>query len=69
MGISDLLKEEGDIVPIADIPITVVNSLLFPSPSTKDSKQNDHSVPFSNIMLINKDEDEDDDEDSNEDTY
>jgi hypothetical protein len=50
VGISDLLKEEGDIVPIADIQITVVNELLFGNRSnTKKSKirtLNDDTIPF-----------------------
>jgi len=47
VGISDLLKEEGDIVPIADIPITVVNEILFGSSKENPNfHSNDKSVPF-----------------------
>jgi hypothetical protein len=50
VGISDLLKEEGDIVPIADIQITVVNDLLFGNRShpkkSKVRNMNDDAIPF-----------------------
>eukprot|EP01127_Copromyxa_protea_P007783 TRINITY_DN1771_c0_g1_i2.p1 TRINITY_DN1771_c0_g1~~TRINITY_DN1771_c0_g1_i2.p1 ORF type:complete len:149 (-),score=27.44 TRINITY_DN1771_c0_g1_i2:40-486(-) len=40
VGIQDLLKEEGDVPPIADVPITVVNEILYntkPDPTEEDA--------------------------------
>jgi hypothetical protein len=43
VGIQDLLREEGDVPPIADVPITVVNELLY---NTKPDKTDEAKTPI-----------------------
>eukprot|EP01126_Amoeba_proteus_P050362 TRINITY_DN5941_c0_g1_i4.p1 TRINITY_DN5941_c0_g1~~TRINITY_DN5941_c0_g1_i4.p1 ORF type:complete len:214 (-),score=22.92 TRINITY_DN5941_c0_g1_i4:42-593(-) len=49
-GITDLLQEEGDIPPIADIPLTVVNELLYNQRSEKTPKTSKTPI-LSNLKL------------------
>lgn len=46
----NLLQEEGDVPPIADVPITVVNELLYRTKPESTSRENKTPILY-NLKL------------------